>query len=256
MSTRTPLIAGNWKMHHGVAETQSFLEELLQQEPPAEVEVVVCPPFLSLPVAAMLLSGSRIGLGAQNVHWEASGAFTGEVAAPMLAEIGVEWTIVGHSERRSLFSETDAGALDRARAAQQGGLRVIYCIGETLEEREADETLAVLERQSAGFGELDPEALVVAYEPVWAIGTGRNATAEQAQEAHAFLRERLSESFGDDVAAILRVLYGGSLKPANAVELLRQPDVDGGLIGGASLDVDSFSAIIRAAAECAAGEVP
>jgi triosephosphate isomerase len=256
MSPRTPLIAGNWKMHHGVAETQSFLEGLLHHEPPAEVEVVVCPPFPSLPVAAMLLSGSRIGLGAQNVHWEVRGAFTGEVAAPMLAEIGVEWAIVGHSERRSLFGETDAGALSRARSAQQGGLRVIYCIGETLEEREADETFAVLERQTAGLGELAPETLVVAYEPVWAIGTGRNATAEQAQEAHGFLRERLSSSFGSDAASRLRVLYGGSLKADNAADLLGQPDVDGGLIGGASLDVDSFSAIIRAAAECAAGEVP
>jgi len=254
MSGRTPMIAGNWKMHHGVGATQTFVEAMLQQELPAQVDVLLCPPFVSLPVAAMLLTGSPIALGAQNVHWEPSGAFTGEVAAPMLTELGVEWTIVGHSERRSLFEETDASALRRASRAQQDGLRVIYCIGETLEEREADETFAVLERQTAGFGELDPAALVVAYEPVWAIGTGRNASPEQAQQAHAFLRERLAASFGRDVAAGLRVLYGGSLKPSNAFELLGQLDVDGGLIGGASLDVDSFSAIIRAAAECAAGE--
>jgi triosephosphate isomerase len=248
------LIAGNWKMHHGVAATQDFIEALLQHELPAQVDVLLCPPYLSLPVAAMLLTGSEIALGAQNVHWESSGAFTGEVAAPMLTEIGVEWAIVGHSERRSLFEETDESALRRARGAQERGLRVIYCIGETLEEREADQTIAVLERQLSGFDELDPAALVVAYEPVWAIGTGRTATPEQAQEAHAFLRERLGTSFGQEAAAGLRILYGGSLKESNAAELLSQPDVDGGLIGGASLDVDSFSAIIRAAAECAAGD--
>jgi triosephosphate isomerase len=251
---RTPLIAGNWKMHHGVAATQAFLETLLDQPLPGSVEVVVCPPFVSLPVSAMLLAGSEIGLAAQNVHWESSGAFTGEVSAGMLFEIGVGWAIVGHSERRTLFGETDAGALRRALRAQDEGLGVIYCIGETLAEREAGETFSVLERQITGLDQADTERLVVAYEPVWAIGTGRNATPDQAQEAHAFLRERLAKACGGGAADALRILYGGSLKPANAADLLGQADVDGGLIGGASLDVDSFSAIIRAAAECAAGD--
>jgi triosephosphate isomerase len=172
----------------------------------------------------------------------------------MLVEIGAGWAIVGHSERRTLFGESDESTLRRAASAQGQGLRVIYCIGETLEERDAGETMGVLERQLRGIDGLDPSQLVVAYEPVWAIGTGRTATPEQAQQAHSFLRERLAESFGSARAEGLRILYGGSLKPANAVDLLGQPDVDGGLIGGASLDVDSFSAIIRAAVEAAAGD--
>jgi len=251
---RTPLIAGNWKMHHGVSETQAFLEALVNQDLPATVEVVVCPPFVSLPVAAMVTTGSQISLGAQNVHWKSAGAFTGETSAPMLVEIGVRWAIVGHSERRSLFGETDEDTILRARAAQDEGLGVIVCIGESLAEREAEQTLDVLERQIAGFGHLEPSRLVVAYEPVWAIGTGRHATPIQAQEVHSFLRERMTKTFGPAEADALRILYGGSLKPSNAHELLDQPDVDGGLIGGASLDVDSFSAIIRSAAECAAGD--
>ncbi len=254
MAARTPLIAGNWKMHKNIEATSALLEALLDRVPPAAVDVVVCPPFTSLGQAAMLLTGSSVGLGAQNVHWTDDGAFTGEVAAPMLCELGVGWVIVGHSERRTLFGETDQTALDRAVHAQSRGLRVIYCIGETLAVREAGETFAVLETQTAAFGALDPATLVVAYEPVWAIGTGRTATTEQAQEAHAFLRGRLEETCGSDAAKALRILYGGSLKPSNAHELIGQPDVDGGLIGGASLDVDSFSAIIRAAAECAAGD--
>jgi triosephosphate isomerase len=166
----------------------------------------------------------------------------------------VAWAIVGHSERRSLFGETDDTSLQRAVCAQGRGLGVIYCIGETLAERDADETLEILKRQTAGFSDLDPAHLVVAYEPVWAIGTGRTASAQQAQEAHSYLRGRLGETFGTDAAETLRILYGGSLKPENAADLLAQPDVDGGLIGGASLDVDSFSAIIRAAAVSAAGD--
>jgi triosephosphate isomerase (TIM) len=251
---RTPLIAGNWKMHKGVGATQSFLEALLAHELPDTVEVVVCPPHVSLPVAAMLLTSSGIAVGAQNVHWVDEGAFTGEVSAPMLREVDVAWTIVGHSERRTLFGESDETALRRARHAQDHGLRVIFCVGETLEQRDAEQTFTVLERQTVGLGQLDPVGLVLAYEPVWAIGTGRTATPQQAQEAHAFLRGRLAEAFARDVAAESRILYGGSLKPDNADELLSQADVDGGLIGGASLDVDSFCAIIRSAARCAAGD--
>jgi triosephosphate isomerase len=251
---RRPLIAGNWKMHKTVAETTAYLEDLIAEALPATVDVVCCPTFVSLPAATMIATGSAIGIGAQNVHWESHGAFTGEMAAPMLTEIGAQWVIVGHSERRTLFGETDETALDRARAAQAAGLEVIYCIGETLAERDAGETFAVLERQTATLGALDPGHLVLAYEPVWAIGTGRNASPAQAQEAHAFLRVRMASVFDGGAAEDLRILYGGSLKPANAHELLPLADVDGGLIGGASLDVASFFAIIRAAADCAAGD--
>ena len=251
---RRLLIAGNWKMHKGAAETAEFIEAVLATRPSTAVDVIVSPPFTSLPAAAMLLTASNIGLAAQNVHWEGSGAFTGEVSAAMLAELGVGWAIVGHSERRTLFGDSDRTVRDRARAAQRAGLGAIYCIGETLEEREAGRTFEVLESQTDGLGALDPELLVVAYEPVWAIGTGRTASPDQAQEAHAFVRSRLARAFSDDAAAAIRILYGGSMKPSNAHELLGRADVDGGLIGGASLDVDSFSAIIRAAADCAAGE--
>jgi triosephosphate isomerase len=251
---RRHVIAGNWKMHKTVAETGAFLEELFAEDLPSSVDVVCCPTFVALPAAAMILTGSEIGLGAQNVHWEESGAFTAEVAARMLTEIGVGWVIVGHSERRELFGETDSSALARARAAQESGLEVIYCVGETLDEREGGDTFAVLERQTADLGILDPVHLVLAYEPVWAIGTGRTATPAQAQEAHAFLRLQVAKLFGSDAAERVRILYGGSLKPANAHELLQLADVDGGLVGGASLDVRSFSAIIRAAADCAAGD--
>ena len=241
---RRPLIAGNWKMHKTVADTTAYVEALVGEDLPSSVDVVCCPTYVSLPAAAMIVTGSQVGLGAQNAHWEERGAFTAEVAPSMLTEIGVEWAIVGHSERRTLFAETDETALDRARAAQAAGLEVIYCIGETLDERDGGDTFAVL----------DPEHLVLAYEPVWAIGTGRTATSAQAQEAHAFLRVRLASIFDGAAAEALRILYGGSLKPANAHDLLALADVDGGLIGGASLDVASFSAIIRAAADCAAGD--
>ncbi len=245
---RTPLIAGNWKMNLGPGATQTFLEELLRQPLPEGVEVLVCPPYPSLPVASMVLAGSPVRLGAQNVHWEAGGAFTGEVSAPMLTELGVELAIVGHSERRAMFADTDETVSRRARAAQKHGLTVIYCLGESLDEREAEATFDVLTTQSAPLAELDPRRLIVAYEPVWAIGTGRTATPAQAQEAHRFLRERLTAFHGDHGDAI-RILYGGSVKPDNALDLVSEMDVDGGLIGGASLDVASFSAIIRAAAE-------
>lgn len=248
MAQRRPLIAGNWKMHNGVSATTALLEGLLQQDLPDGVDVVVCPPYTSLPVAAMVLSASPIGLGAQNVHWETKGAFTGEISPEMLSGLGVGWTIVGHSERRSLFGETDERAAMRAESAQKAGLEVIFCLGETLDERESGRTFEVLKRQVSVLKNLDPAHLVVAYEPVWAIGTGKTASAEQADEAHAFLRAELGTFFGSGAANALRILYGGSMKPGNAAELLGREHVDGGLIGGASLDVDSFSAIIRAAA--------
>ena len=254
MSDRIPFVAGNWKMHLGADAATEFTERLVGMERPVGVDVVVCPPFVSLPAAAMILSGSSVSLGAQNAHWEDSGAFTGEIAPPMLAELGVEWVIIGHSERRTLFGETDDSAARRAAAVQRAGLGVVYCIGETLEQRDAGSTMQILQRQCAVLDSLNPQRLVVAYEPVWAIGTGRTATPGQAQEAHAFVRDRLEKLFDHRTATTVRIVYGGSLKPANAADLLALEDVDGGLIGGASLDVESFSSIIRAAADRAARE--
>lgn len=244
---RRPLIAANWKMFGTVESVQRYLEALLGRLQPGGPQVVVCPPYTLLPAAVMVATHSAVEIGAQSCHWEEKGAFTGEVAAPMLAELGVTWAVVGHSERRQYFGETDATAAARARAAQRAGLGAIFCLGELLAEREAGQTLAVLERQSAVLAGLDPARLAVAYEPVWAIGTGRNATPEQAQEAHAFLRQRIASLLGGDAAAGLRILYGGSVKPENAAAILSRPDVDGALVGGASLDVDAFSAIIHAA---------
>jgi len=228
------LIAGNWKMFKGPAETAEFCLALRGAEL-GDAEVVVCPPYVSLAVAVQLLASTEIAVAAQNVHWDAEGAFTGEVSAPMLRELGVYGTIVGHSERRQFFGETDDGVAKRARAALDAGLEVIACVGETEAERESGETEDVLRRQVSVLP--DDEGLVVAYEPVWAIGTGKTATPELAQEAHGFIKSLLPRP----------VLYGGSVKPDNAADLLAQPDVDGALVGGGSLDVDSFTAICRAA---------
>ena len=222
------LVAGNWKMFKGPAETVAFLEAF---EPPTGVEVVVCPAFTSLEVAV----GRGIPVYAQNVHWARDGAFTGEVSAPMLLELGVEGAIVGHSERRQLFGETDETVRQRCEAALDAGLAVIACVGETESEREAGETEAVLRRQVAAIPRHD--SLVIAYEPVWAIGTGKTATPEIAQAAHETIKA-LHDT---------RVLYGGSVKPENAAELMAQPAIDGALVGGASLEPDSFAAICRAA---------
>jgi triosephosphate isomerase len=229
------LIAGNWKMFKGPAETAAFCVALRERDLPPGVEVVLCPPFVSLAVAVQLLAGTDIAVAAQNVHWDTEGAYTGEISAPMLRELGVYGAIVGHSERRQYFAETDETVAKRARAALDAGLSVIACVGETDAEREAGETEQVLRRQ---ISVLEPdEQLVIAYEPVWAIGTGRTATPELAQEAHAFIKSVLDAP----------VLYGGSVKTENAAELLAQPDVDGALVGGASLDVDSLVAICHSA---------
>jgi triosephosphate isomerase (TIM) len=231
------LIAGNWKMHKGPEETAAFCRALRDQlEWVDGVDIAVCPPFVSLSAAVQSLAGTDIAVAAQNVHWEVEGAFTGEISAPMLFELGVYGTIVGHSERRQLFGETDEGVARRMSAALEAGLWVIACVGETEAEREAGETEDVLRRQVALLEA--HEQLVLAYEPVWAIGTGKTATPEQAQEAHAFLRGLID----------VPLLYGGSVKSDNAAELLAQPDVDGALVGGASLDVASFVAICKAAA--------
>ena len=245
--SRRPLVAANWKMHGTVASVQAYLEGLVERVAIAGPEVVVCPPFTLLPAAVLIATGSAVAVGAQNCHWEENGAFTGEVAPAMLAELGVRWVIVGHSERRQYFGESDATAGARARAAQHAGLDVIFCVGETLVQREAGETLAVLERQSTALEGLDPAHLALAYEPVWAIGTGRTATTVQAQEAHVALRRRAAELLGGAAAAGLRILYGGSVKPDNAAALLAEADVDGALVGGASLDLEGFCAIILGA---------
>ncbi|HET7857477.1 MAG TPA: triose-phosphate isomerase [Gaiellaceae bacterium] len=230
------LIAGNWKMHNGPAETAEFCVDLKRRADDfAGVDVAVCPPFTSLAVAVQILAGTDIAVAAQNVHWEAEGPFTGEVSAPMLRELGVYGVIVGHSERRQYFGETDETTAKRARAALDAGLSVIACVGELEEERERGETEDVLRRQVSVFEAEDN--LVIAYEPVWAIGTGKMATPEIAQEAHALIKSLLD----------VPVLYGGSVKPENAAELLSQPDVDGALVGGASLEVESFAAICHAA---------
>jgi triosephosphate isomerase (TIM) len=230
------LIAGNWKMHKTTSETGDFCRALRDALGELEgVDVAVCPPYTGLAAAVQALAGTDIAVAAQNVHWEAAGAYTGEISAPMLAELGVYGAIVGHSERRQDFGETDEAVARRARAALEAGLSVIACVGELEEERERGETEEVLRRQAARLDAHDN--LVVAYEPVWAIGTGKTATPELAQEAHAFVKSLVD----------VPVLYGGSVKPENAAELLAQPDVDGALVGGASLEVDSFVAICRAA---------
>jgi len=228
------LIAGNWKMYKGPAETAEFCLALRDEEL-GGVDVVVCPPYVSLAVAVQLLAGTEIAVTAQNVHWEDEGPYTGEISPPMLRELGVYGAIVGHSERRQLFGETDETVALRTRHALAAGLFVIACVGETAEERERGEMEEVLRRQVSVLDADDN--LVVAYEPVWAIGTGKTATPEMAQEAHAFVKSLLD----------VPVLYGGSVKPDNAAELLGQQDVDGALVGGASLEVDSFTAICRAA---------
>jgi triosephosphate isomerase (TIM) len=225
-------------MFKGPVEAGAFCRALRDADL-GGVDVVVCPPYVSLGEAVQALAGTEIAVAAQNVHWAAEGAFTGEVSAPMLAEIGVYGTIVGHSERRQLFGETDETVVARILAAQQHGLHVIACVGETEPEREAGETEAVLRRQVGAIAEgvAETDDLVIAYEPVWAIGTGKTATPEIAQEAHAFVKTILD----------VPVLYGGSVKPDNAGELAAQPDVDGALVGGASLDVESFATICREA---------
>ncbi len=252
MTKRTPFICGNWKMHKTVGEAVMLIDELLTPAATMDgVEIGVAPPFTALHPASKRLTGSKIQLASQNIHFETQGAYTGEISSGMLKEVGCDYAIVGHSERRSLFGETDEGCGRKVGAALTGGLRVILCIGETLEQREASQTLEVVSRQlDAGLAEVTKERateIVVAYEPVWAIGTGKTASPTQAQEVHAHLRKVLTERLGEDAAQAMRLQYGGSMKPANARDLLSQPDVDGGLIGGAALKAPDFLAICKAA---------
>lgn len=252
---RKPIIAGNWKMYKTGATGAALVRELAPLVASVTgVEVVVCPPFTALAAVTEAVRGTNIRLGAQNVHWEKEGAFTGEVSAPMLLEWGVQYVIVGHSERRQFFGETDAGVNRRARAALAAGLRPIVCVGETLAQREAGQTEKVVTTQVeaalAGFGREELERTVIAYEPVWAIGTGRTATPQQAQEVHALIRGILRRLHDSATAECVVIQYGGSVKPDNARDLLQQPDVDGALVGGASLKAADFAAIVSAGRCC------
>ena len=246
---RIPFIAANWKMFKTVHESVVFAKEFRAMvKDVIDVEIVVAPPFTALHAVAEAVRNSPIGVAGQNVHWEREGAFTGEISAGMLKEAGAEYVIIGHSERRRLFHETDETVNLKLMAALGAQLTPIVCIGETLEERERDETLTVLDRQiKAGFDGLTGDqvaSLVIAYEPVWAIGTGQNATPLQAGEAHAHIRSRLRQWFGGPAADQCHVIYGGSVKPDNIHELVLLPDVDGALVGGASLDVRAFGDIV------------
>ncbi|MDZ7289234.1 MAG: triose-phosphate isomerase [candidate division KSB1 bacterium] len=253
--TKTPrkmFIAGNWKMFTTPAEAAALVKALkVKVINIHKVEMAVCPPFTNLTTVAELLKGTAIKLGAQNLFWEEEGAYTGEISAKMLLGAGCEYVIIGHSERRQYFGETDDTVNRRLKQALKAGLKPIVCVGETLAQRQAGETEKVVGTQVRGaFSGISPEdfaKVVIAYEPVWAIGTGVNATPEQAQEMQAFIRRLIENLYNRELSVACRIQYGGSVKPANAAELMRQPDVDGALVGGASLQAESFAAIIKAA---------
>jgi triosephosphate isomerase len=247
---RKPVIAGNWKMYKNPAETRTFLEALIPLVArAAHADVVVCPPFTGLAAAVDAARSTNIEIGAQDVFWLKEGAYTGEVSAPMLAAAGCRWVIIGHSERRQYFAETDETVLKKTLAALEAGLKPIVCVGEKLDQREAGSTEAVLAAQFSGsLAKLAPDQfarLVIAYEPVWAIGTGKTATPEIAADAHRFLRSQVASRFGPEAAGACRILYGGSVKPDNIKGLMAQPELDGALVGGASLDPASFSSLVN-----------
>lgn len=248
--TRKALMAGNWKMHKTTEEAKLLAEQVAAATPKAaDREVLLAPPFTALGAVSEAVKGTDIIVAGQNVCWEEQGAFTGEISPAMLRDMGATAAIVGHSERRQIFMESDEMINQRLLGGLNQGLTMLLCIGETLEERESGQTLAVLERQiRAGLAEVSSALMnqvVIAYEPVWAIGTGRTASTEQAQEAHAFVRKLATDLYEKDIADGLRILYGGSVKPANVDELMAQPDIDGALVGGAALDADSFGRIIN-----------
>jgi len=249
---RGPFVAGNWKMHLKLAEAAELARKIVEAGPEiGGSTVVLIPPFTSLAAVGGALAGSDVRLGAQDLYWEDQGAFTGEVSGPMLADAGCAYVLVGHSERRQLFGETDETVQRKTRAALKAGLSPIVCVGEVLAERDGGRTLERIDDQLAGglggvSGE-DMERVVVAYEPVWAIGTGRTASPGQAEEVHAHIRRRLRESYGNDAASCAIILYGGSVKPANSYPLFQEEDIDGFLVGGASLDAGGFIAIVREA---------
>jgi triosephosphate isomerase len=249
---RTKVLAANWKMYKTPAEAQAFCREFLPLVEGFGAEIVLCPPAVCIPATMDQVRGSHVRVGAQNVHWDKEGPFTGELSAPMLLAAGCTHVIIGHSERRQYFCETDSTVNKRLEAALDAGLTPICCVGEVLEERKAGLTDEVLRRQcNVAFRGISGERaakLTVAYEPVWAIGTGHTATPEMAQEAHLTIREEAANAFGQQVADEMRILYGGSVKPDNVHALMAQPDIDGALVGGASLDPKSFAAICKAAA--------
>src|SRR5690349_8849969 len=250
MMARTPFVAGNWKMNTSKATAVELAKAVAQGAPTSGVQVGVAPPFVYLDAVGQSLASSRVLLGAQDCYFEKNGAFTGEISVEMLKDLRVQFCLTGHSERRHVLGERPELVAKKAAAVYAGGLTLIHCVGEKLDGRDAGQTLAVVQRQ---LDELDaakmqdPDRLVIAYEPVWAIGTGRNATDEQAQEVHAYIRQSLGKKWNKDFADRVRIIYGGSMKPDNAKGLMHQPDVDGGLIGGASLKADSFLAIVNAA---------
>ena len=252
MGTRKPIVAGNWKMNKTSDESEALARGVVEAVAGVDgVDVVICPTFTSLERVASVVKGTPVGLGAQNVYWEAEGAFTGEISTAMLLTCGCTHVILGHSERRQFFDETDATVNRRVKAALEAALSPIVCVGETLEERESDVTDDVIKAQVTGSLEgLSPEdvaKLVLAYEPVWAIGTGLTASPEQAEAVHALIRNVLADGFGKDVSEAVRIQYGGSVKPDNAAVLFSQPNIDGGLIGGAALDAESFAAVVKGA---------
>lgn len=249
---RKKLIAANWKMYKTPDEAHSFAKAFLPLLPAdRRVEIVLCPPFTCLAAVLHSLQGKEIGIGGQNMFWEKEGAYTGEISAPMLKATGCSHVIIGHSERRQYFGETDETVNRKLKAALAADLQPIVCVGELVEEREAGLTEDVLRRQCniafSGISGVEAAPLIVAYEPVWAIGTGKTATPEMAAEAHELIREQIAKAFGDETAADLRILYGGSVKPENAKALMSQVEIDGALVGGASLDPQSFVRIVSAA---------
>ncbi len=251
---RTSIIAGNWKLNQTIGEAVALVAALRERlADVTDVEIVVAPAFTALSAVAKTLEGSNIHLSAQDMYWEASGAFTGEVSPTMLTDAGCDYVIIGHSERRQYFGETNESVNQKAKAAHAHGLKPILCVGESLEAREAGKTESVVEDHLlhgiAGLSADHILSTVIAYEPVWAIGTGKTATPAQAQEVHAFIRALLSQTYSADVASQVRIQYGGSVKPSNAAELMAQPDVDGALVGGASLEAESFAQIVKASSK-------
>jgi triosephosphate isomerase len=250
MAERKPIIAGNWKMHKTCQEAGDTAARLARKaQDVAAVDVMIAPPFTALAVVSEAIKGSPVRLGAQNLFWEDKGAFTGEVSGQMLVSAGCDYVIIGHSERRQYFGETDETVNKRLRASLASGLIPVMCVGESEDEREQGKTFSVLDKQVKmgleGFLSADLNSLVIAYEPVWAIGTGKTATSDQAQEVHHYLRSMLADLFGAPLAQAMRILYGGSVKPDNVKELMSMPDIDGALVGGASLDPDTFSRIVH-----------
>ena len=250
MNDRIPLIAGNWKMHKTTSEAVETAGELAKLVADSrDVDIMIAPVFTALDPVSKVIKNSKVGLGAQNLHWEKEGAYTGEISAQMLVSAGCQYVIIGHSERRQYFGETDETVNKKIQAAITADLIPVFCVGETEVEREAGQTFSVLDKQvkkglEGKFAE-DLGTLVIAYEPVWAIGTGKTATKEQAQEAHQYIRSLLDKSYGNAFSQTIRILYGGSVKPDNVTQLMQMPDIDGALVGGASLKADSFSQIVK-----------